>query len=69
LNSDDSFPVLGLLHPAKEGSARRRLIKDHTPDFILLDIAMPGKTGYPVCPHIKHNPDTKDIPVMFLSSK
>ena len=57
-----------LLH-AKEGEEGLRLINEHKPDIILLDIEMPGKSGYQVCQEIKQNADTKDIPVMFLSSK
>ena len=38
------------------------------PDIILLDIMMPGINGYEVCEHLKQNPHTKDIPVIFLSA-
>lgn len=38
------------------------------PDLILLDIAMPGMNGYTVCRHLKANPATKDIPIIFLTS-
>lgn len=39
------------------------------PDLILLDIVMPGMDGYEVCREIKANPDTSDIPVIFLTSQ
>lgn len=38
------------------------------PDLILLDIKMPGLDGYEVCQTLKSNPNTKDIPVIFLSA-
>ncbi|MEG4624871.1 PAS domain-containing protein [Microcoleus sp. w1-18aA5] len=38
------------------------------PDLILLDIMMPGMDGYQVCEQLKACPQTKDIPVIFISS-
>ena len=38
------------------------------PDVILLDIMMPEMDGYTVCRQLKANPQTRDIPVIFLSA-
>ncbi len=38
------------------------------PDLILLDIMMPGMSGYEVCKTLKANPDTRDIPVIFVTA-
>ncbi len=38
------------------------------PDIILLDVFMPEPDGYEVCRQLKNNPDTADIPVIFLSA-
>ncbi|MFQ5421365.1 MAG: response regulator, partial [Anaerolineae bacterium] len=38
------------------------------PDLILLDIKMPGISGYEVCQQLKANPDTSHIPVIFISA-
>jgi putative two-component system response regulator len=38
------------------------------PDLILLDIMMPGITGYDVCQRLKENPDTRGIPVIFVTA-
>ncbi len=38
-------------------------------DLILLDIMMPGIDGFEVCRHIKNNPISKDIPIIFLTAK
>jgi putative two-component system response regulator len=39
------------------------------PDIILLDIMMPVMDGYEACRHLKENPETRDIPVVFLTAK
>jgi putative two-component system response regulator len=39
------------------------------PDLILLDIMMPDLDGYEVCRRLKQNPETADIPVIFLTAK
>jgi len=44
-------------------SAKRR-----RPDLILLDINMPEMDGYEVCEQLKSNPDTKEVPVIFISA-
>lgn len=39
-----------------------------SPDLILLDIRMPGLDGYEVLSRLKSNPDTSDIPVIFVTA-
>ena len=38
------------------------------PDLILLDIMMPQLDGYEVCRRLKEDPQTQDIPVIFISA-
>jgi len=37
------------------------------PDLILLDVDMPGRDGFSVCAELKSHPETRDIPIIFLS--
>jgi len=39
------------------------------PDLILLDVMMPHMDGYTVCSRLKAEPNTRDIPVIFLTGK
>ena len=54
---------------ASSGSEALDICKTDKPDLILLDIAMPIMDGYQVCEKLKANPQTKDIPVLFLTGK
>lgn len=44
-------------------------LSEDRPDLILLDIMMPGIDGHEVCRFIKNNPETQDIPIIFLTAK
>jgi sigma-B regulation protein RsbU (phosphoserine phosphatase) len=53
---------------ATDGAKALALVKtDPPPDLILLDVVMPGMDGYEVCTRLKADPDTADIPVIFLT--
>lgn len=55
---------------AKDGEqALKRLAGGPLPNLILLDWMMPGLSGMEVCQHIKNNPQTRHIPVIFLTIK
>jgi two-component system, sensor histidine kinase and response regulator len=43
-------------------------IKAQVPDLILLDVLMPDMDGFEVCKSLKSNPETQDIPVIFISA-
>jgi C4-dicarboxylate-specific signal transduction histidine kinase len=38
------------------------------PELILLDVRMPGMDGYAVCRALKHSPELREVPVIFLSA-
>ncbi len=54
---------------ATDGENALEWIDQQDFNLILLDIMMPGMSGYEVCERIKQNEEKKDIPVIFLTSK
>ena len=56
------------LRVAMDGETALEAIADEPPDLILLDIMMPGMDGYEVCSRLKSAPETRDIPVVFLTA-
>lgn len=44
-------------------------VKAYQPDAILLDAMMPDLDGYETCRRLKADPDTRDIPVVFLTAR
>ncbi|MBP9163938.1 MAG: hybrid sensor histidine kinase/response regulator [Leptospiraceae bacterium] len=53
---------------ATSGSQALDSVKKESPDLILLDIQMPEMDGFEVCKILQANPDTKEIPVIFLTA-
>jgi DNA-binding response OmpR family regulator len=53
---------------ARNGEEAVVLASSRKPDLILLDIRMPKLTGFEACEILKTNPDTRDIPIAFLSA-
>lgn len=51
------------------GQMALRACNSNPPDLILLDIMMPQMNGYEVCQHLKSDPKTREIPVIFISAK
>lgn len=52
---------------ASDGVEALEQIQHNCPDLVLLDIVMPRMDGYSVCRLLKANPQTRNIPVVFLT--
>src|SRR5687768_13921973 len=53
---------------ASNGLDALRIAAEALPHLIVLDILMPGMIGFEVCRQLKANPETSDIPVIFVSA-
>ncbi|MGJ3239536.1 MAG: sensor histidine kinase [Anaerolineae bacterium] len=56
------------VYTANHGKQALEIVQQHKPELVLLDINMPEMDGYEVCRRIKANPDTSEIPVIFISA-
>ncbi len=76
---DDNATNLQVLHETLDGRGYKLLIAKNgesalaithkaKPSLILLDIMMPGMDGFEVCRRLKADPETEEIPVIFLSA-
>ena len=53
---------------AENGSSGLVMARTERVDLILLDIGMPDINGYELCRMLKNDPQTQDIPVIFLTA-
>jgi two-component system alkaline phosphatase synthesis response regulator PhoP len=53
---------------AKNGNEALELAKQHKPDLIILDVMMPGKTGFEVCKILRALPSFQETVIIFLTA-
>lgn len=61
---EDDYEII----EAASGEICLKLIEQDIPDLILLDVNMPGLNGYEVCQKLRNNPETEDLPIIFVSA-
>lgn len=54
---------------AKSGNEAIALTREEKPDLVLMDIVMDDLDGYGACREIIADPETRDIPIVFVSTK
>ncbi len=54
---------------ALSGTDALALVATQLPDLILLDVMMPGMDGYEVIEALKRDPQTQNVPVIFVTAK
>jgi len=57
------------IYEASDGNEALAKAREHRPDLVILDVMIPGKTGYEVCEELKKDPQTKNVFVLFLSAR
>ena len=67
---DEELTTLGYsVESAYSGEDGLRVARDRAPDVIILDLMMPGMSGFDVATSLKDNPSTANIPILVLTSK
>ena len=54
---------------AADGAAALAACRERQPDVVLLDVEMPGMSGWDVLAAMKADPDLSDVPVVFLTGR
>jgi DNA-binding response OmpR family regulator len=54
---------------AKSSEEAHLKLQTEKPSLIILDVILPGQSGFELCREIKSDPDTSQIPVFICSTK
>lgn len=54
---------------ATDGSAGLTRVREEQPDLLILDLMLPGMSGFEVCRHLRKDPETADLPILMLTAK
>ena len=54
---------------ARNGEGALKLVEEHKPDLVLLDVMMPLKSGYEVCQLMRERADWSHIKIIMLTAK
>jgi len=57
------------IHTANSGEEALEKINDYPPDLIVLDVVLPGRSGYEICRNLKNETQTSKIPIILCSTK
>jgi putative two-component system response regulator len=56
-----------IVESVPDGPSAVCAVRERPPDVVLLDVLLPGMTGYDVCRQLKHDPATRLLPVVLIS--
>jgi two-component system phosphate regulon response regulator PhoB len=54
---------------AADGEQAVAMAREHHPDVVLLDVMMPGRSGFDVCRDLKADPSTAGITIILLTAR
>ena len=57
------------IRTANNGFDAGMQIKEFRPDIVVLDVMLPGRSGYDILRDLRSDPATRDLPVMMLTAR
>lgn len=54
---------------ATDGEQALAAVSEEVPDVLVLDVMMPGLTGFEVCAHLRERPATAELPIVLLTAR
>ncbi len=52
-----------------DGDAGLAAVRDGRPDLVLLDVMLPGMTGYEICQAIRMEPDLAGVKILMMTAR
>ncbi|WP_372604172.1 response regulator transcription factor [Actibacterium sp.] len=57
------------MHRVGDGDAALTAVADHMPDLIVLDVMLPGRSGYEVCQTIRRDPALNAVRILMMTAR
>lgn len=57
------------VHTHANGHDAAQVVRDKAPDVVILDVMLPGRSGYDILGELRETPETADLPVMMLTAR
>lgn len=52
-----------------DGTEALQLIRDRRPDLVLLDVMLPGLSGYEICHQVRHDPAIAGVRILMMTAR
>lgn len=57
------------VHTHSDGTTAAEKVRDSLPELVILDVMLPGRSGFDILRDIRQSDDTADLPVMMLTAR
>ena len=57
------------VHTHSNGTDAAQIVRDRAPDVVILDVMLPGRSGYDILRELREDPAHSDLPVLMLTAR
>lgn len=57
------------VHTHSNGADAAQIVRDRAPDVVILDVMLPGRSGYDILRELREDPVHADLPVLMLTAR